>query len=91
MNTTPFVPTCICGSVEFRPVDIDRGPHRPLYRTEFEACSICGVMFHRRAKRTLFSPTAPLEAAKVERQPFRSEIDTTGWTPPPAKVWTDEP
>jgi hypothetical protein len=37
---------CSCGSTSFRQVEVAREPGKPPYRTEFFACSGCGVMFH---------------------------------------------
>jgi hypothetical protein len=91
MDTSSPVRRCACGSLDFRPVEVDRGPHRPLYRTEFEACLSCGAMFHRRTKRTLMNPMGPLDGLRVQQPSFRPEVDTSDWEPPPAKVRTDEP
>jgi hypothetical protein len=82
---------CNCGHSGFRPVEVDRGPHRPLYRTEFIACQSCGAVYHRREPRRLFSPTGAAPKYEERLPAFRPEVDTADWVAPPEKVWTDEP
>lgn len=82
---------CVCGSTAFRPVEVDHGPHKPLYRTEFIACSSCGVMYHCHERRTLFRSSGAPPVHEERLPAFRPDVDTKDWTPPPGKVWTEEP
>lgn len=82
---------CSCGSTDFQPVSVRRGPQQPLYMTEFMACSSCGVMYHPIRFRSLLSSSGTPPRHDPQQPPFRPEVDTSDWKPPPAKVWSEEP